>query len=472
MGSEMALFSGSRAKLATGRQKGEALGQYPILDIKLPDFDGHHPFSQGERPDFYSPERLGDFDPGKTIRTHFFEKYLAAIYWKLDGPVPYVFRTSDGATRSLDAGCLGFLAHRTPPEIEFGLDERGEIATVRPTGKLLDRYAPLRERLLRDISPRQPAAVSSAPALIAEEASRAEGSTWSRYAEAWPLLARWDEARGGPRPAVRHIEDAILLMTKPGDPDHVLNKGLRALSVGFRPDGSTAAQRAYASMTDSPYNNVGKLGDALREAYGTSDLQPGQVYRLVMPGGVVSVTSKDRGHVQLAMLERFHPASKYAGAEGILDTAQLSSATVLQDVAEAGTELAGLADTERETLIKARLGQGQFRADLIAYWGGCAITGLSFAGMLRASHIKPWCKSSNKERLDKFNGLLLTPNLDQAFDAGLITFDDDGSLLISPLLDAGAADALGIVAGTKLKMLEAAHQPYLAWHRENLFRAR
>jgi hypothetical protein len=448
------------------------LAQYPTLDIKLPDFDGHHPFSQGERPDFYTPERLGDFDPGKTIRTHFFEKYLAAIYWTVGGPVPYVFRTSNGAVRSLDAGCLGFLAHRTPPEIEFGLDGRGEIATVRPTSKLLDRYAPLRGRLLRDISPGQPAAVSRAPALIAAEASGAESSALSRHVEAWPLLERWDEVRGGPLPTLRDIEDAIRLMTRPGEPDRTLNKGLRALSVGFRPDGSTASQRAYASMTDSPYNNVGKLGDALREAYGTSDLQPGQVYRLVMPGGVVSVTGKDRGHVKLAMLERFHPASEYADAERMLDTAQLSSATVLQDVAEAEPELAGLSETERETLIKARLGQGQFRADLIAYWGGCAITALSFAGMLRASHIKPWCKCTNKERLDKFNGLLLAPNLDQAFDAGLVTFDDDGALLISPLLDTDAAEALGIVAGAKLKMLEEAHREYLAWHRENLFKAR
>jgi hypothetical protein len=430
------------------------MAEFPALDIAIPAWPGKSPpFSQSINPKPHRPETLGDYDRGDTPRTQFFEKYLVAMHLALSGPVPYAFRTADGAVRSLDAGCLGFLFHRSPPEVTFTLDSDGYIAGVTPGAALIARHAEEQDQLLQDIGQTSP-----------------RTSAWRRYAQAWPLLEDWNEDRGGPRPTLGEIEDAIYLMTAPGEPPHALNKGLCALTLGFRKGGSTAAQRAYASMTDSPYNNVGKLGDALREAYGTSKLESGRPYPLTMPGGIVSVTSDDSGHVRFEMLERLHPSSDYAEPARVLDIQALPDATVLTDLASAGNELADVSETEREALIKARLGQGQFRADLIAYWGGCAVTELRFIGMLRASHIKPWCKSDNKERLDKFNGLLLTPNLDQAFDAGLISFDDEGAMLVSPLLDEGAAQALGIAQGTRLQKLDSRHQPYLSWHRENLFR--
>src|SRR5690606_16024439 len=71
-----------------------------------------------------------------------------------------------------------------------------------------------------------------------------------------------------------------------------------------------------------------------------------------------------------------------------------------------------LGSTEAQSLLKSRRGQGKFRADLIYLWTGrCAVTGLSNVTLLRASHIKPWAVSNNYERLDAYNGLLLTPNL-------------------------------------------------------------
>jgi hypothetical protein len=79
--------------------------------------------------------------------------------------------------------------------------------------------------------------------------------------------------------------------------------------------------------------------------------------------------------------------------------------------------------TTKKALIDARRGQGRFRADLIDYWKhGCAFTRLREEDLLRASHIKPWCDSTDEERLDVFNGLLLIPNLDLAFDKGFITY--------------------------------------------------
>src|SRR5205823_14686352 len=74
--------------------------------------------------------------------------------------------------------------------------------------------------------------------------------------------------------------------------------------------------------------------------------------------------------------------------------------------------------TEAERLVVQRVGQDIFRAGLLDYWQGrCAITGLAVTELLRASHMKPWAKcTTDAERLDVFNGFLLAPNLDAAFD--------------------------------------------------------
>jgi predicted restriction endonuclease len=91
------------------------------------------------------------------------------------------------------------------------------------------------------------------------------------------------------------------------------------------------------------------------------------------------------------------------------------------------------------------------------------------ATLLRASHIKPWRACDNRERLDVFNGLLLCPAYDAAFDAGLIGFKDDGSVAVSPQLPANQLLAAGISDSARLSGLCEAHRGYLAYHRESVF---
>lgn len=94
-----------------------------------------------------------------------------------------------------------------------------------------------------------------------------------------------------------------------------------------------------------------------------------------------------------------------------------------------------LAATTRQQLIDARIGQGQFRAEVLAKWNSrCAVSACGLEPVLRASHIKPWRISSNRERLDADNGLPLTANIDALFDCGLISFDNDGRVLFSARL--------------------------------------
>ena len=124
--------------------------------------------------------------------------------------------------------------------------------------------------------------------------------------------------------------------------------------------------------------------------------------------------------------------------------------------------------TEIETLIKARLGQGSFRQNVLKLYPNCPLTGLDVRSLLIASHIKPWSKCNNEERLDPFNGLMLAPNIDALFDSGLITFDADGTIKISPKIDLENQKRLGISPDMKLK-IEPESEKYFEYHRNHVF---
>jgi len=64
----------------------------------------------------------------------------------------------------------------------------------------------------------------------------------------------------------------------------------------------------------------------------------------------------------------------------------------------------------------------------------CMVEHLAFP-ILIASHIKPFNQSNNNEAYDPNNGLLLSQNMDGLFDKGYISFNDDGSIVISNKLD-------------------------------------
>jgi HNH endonuclease len=126
-----------------------------------------------------------------------------------------------------------------------------------------------------------------------------------------------------------------------------------------------------------------------------------------------------------------------------------------------------LSDTEKATLIRARLGQAKFRKSLLALWRNrCAVSGCSIPVMLRASHIKPWRECSNsEERRDADNGLLLSANLDALFDEGLIGFDSQGKMIVSEKISALDAQLLGLGQGLT-KCPNDGQAKYLAFHRE------
>lgn len=125
--------------------------------------------------------------------------------------------------------------------------------------------------------------------------------------------------------------------------------------------------------------------------------------------------------------------------------------------------------TEKESIVKSRIGQGVFRKGLIDYWHGCAISQCPLTWMLVASHIKPWREADNQERLDNYNGLLLLPNYDKLFDLGYISFDQKGKIMYSRLLDKFDRDTIGLTNDLHLVKFEEQHLKYLKYHNENCF---
>ena len=99
------------------------------------------------------------------------------------------------------------------------------------------------------------------------------------------------------------------------------------------------------------------------------------------------------------------------------------------------------------------------------------MTGLAVVELLGASHIKPWSRcATDAERLDVFNGLLLAPTLDAVFDRRFMTVAADGEVLVSNRLSKTDRDVLGLDVPLRVRTLAPAHQGYLQFHRERLYR--
>lgn len=121
--------------------------------------------------------------------------------------------------------------------------------------------------------------------------------------------------------------------------------------------------------------------------------------------------------------------------------------------------------TTKERLINARLGQGGFREALLEIWDfKCGLTGCDILPALRASHIKPWRESSDRERLDPDNGILLVANADALFDRYLISFADDGTLLTAKSLAGRSLETLGLAKVGPLAITDE-RRKFLRLHR-------
>ena len=121
---------------------------------------------------------------------------------------------------------------------------------------------------------------------------------------------------------------------------------------------------------------------------------------------------------------------------------------------------------EYERLTKARNGHGYFKEQILKRMDCCMITGSK--EILEAAHIKPWAKANDEEKIDGFNGMLLTPNCHKLFDKGLICFQNDGSIKKSNKISSKDFDRL-IIEDKKINRKPISNektQVYLGWHRK------
>lgn len=135
-------------------------------------------------------------------------------------------------------------------------------------------------------------------------------------------------------------------------------------------------------------------------------------------------------------------------------------------------ESSNKSDTEITNLKTSRIGQGKYRELLLENMPFCPFTRINDERLLRASHIKPWVSSDNKEKIDPKNGLTLSPTYDVLFDRGFISFENDGSLLVSPFISPMNQKRLDIKNGKKINIeifFDEYRINYLQYHRENIF---
>lgn len=143
---------------------------------------------------------------------------------------------------------------------------------------------------------------------------------------------------------------------------------------------------------------------------------------------------------------------------------------VLDDLSEIENHT-DISDTQRLQLAKARIGQGFFRKQVMLLGAHCRVTGVEDSRLLIASHIKPWRESSNEERISGFNGIMLSPHVDALFDEVLLSFEQDGTMLIHPALPKDVLDRWSIKKELKVEPFLREHSRFLDHHRK-LFAAK
>lgn len=157
--------------------------------------------------------------------------------------------------------------------------------------------------------------------------------------------------------------------------------------------------------------------------------------------------------------------------DNIFDLLQTTNSVSMDDNTIIIAEIDNLTidGAEKSALVKIRVNQGVFRDRLLKRYSKCCLCGVHNEAFLIASHIKPWIASSPKEKLDIENGLLLCPNHDKLFDGGWISFDDNGHILISNVMEASDKTFMNVRDDMEIFLSEKNRQ-YMKYHRENVFK--
>jgi putative restriction endonuclease len=156
---------------------------------------------------------------------------------------------------------------------------------------------------------------------------------------------------------------------------------------------------------------------------------------------------------------------KIAAEVGIETDDQLTDSAIEEEI----WRRTNLRPSEKRQLINARIGQGIFRENVERLETCCRVTGVLDRRHLRASHIKPWKLANDREKLDGFNGLLLSPHIDHLFDRGHISFSNDGQMLVSKYFNPTVMRAWGLHKPRRPQPFRPEQCAYLEFHRRQIF---
>lgn len=208
----------------------------------------------------------------------------------------------------------------------------------------------------------------------------------------------------------------------------------------------------------SPKQNIARIGPLLPDRY-----SPLQRNGNGNQGCYLAGISDALGHLLMTLLgadhlRDFDTAPAYVSARE-------PDALLLPDLRQSELDKS-VPETQRLQLAKARVGQGLFRKKVILLDHVCRVTGVSDTRVLIASHIKPWKHARNDERIDGFNGILLSPHVDALFDEQFITFEDNGQMHTHPSLSADVLDRWSINASHRVAPFRPEQHGFLAFHRK------
>lgn len=235
-------------------------------------------------------------------------------------------------------------------------------------------------------------------------------------------------------------------------------------NIGWRVDVRFAELRGAIR----PVEHMSRLAPLLPTKYSPLQASGGGlqgVYLTLLPDGLAAALADLIGREARTIIEMRRVGDRSDGqvAVGLLEWETHEMEQVIADQT--------IPQTTRQAVVMARRGQGLFKQNVQHLESRCRVTKVDQIEHLRASHCKPWRDSSNAERLDGSNGLLLTPDVDHLFDRGFISFEDSGKILVSPVAHRESLRRMGLEDALvgNVGAFSEGQRAYLSFHRESVF---
>lgn len=250
--------------------------------------------------------------------------------------------------------------------------------------------------------------------------------------------------------AIGHITEAASASPKPTEfgnvGDYWANEGW-LVGVYFSP----------APMPLYPKAHIEAIGPMLPSRY-----SPIQRNGNGNQGCYLAGISDALGHLLLALLN-VDALPNFAMASAFIHDAE-NDIEILDDIYQIEGDVA-IPETQRLQLAKARIGQGLFRKRVMLVDPRCRVTGVEDPRLLIASHIKPWRDASNADRINGYNGIMLSPHVDALFDERLISFENDGRMLVNQSLPQDVLDRWSINRNIRVEAFRSEQRMFLEHHR-------